>query len=217
MFEKGYSITQIFFRPIKQLEIRRKYLNRIKRNTHSITIDKNNINKIMEDCECYREKLIQHCQLHFQLGYEDACDCVQDAYIALYENLLRGIEIRNYRAWLYQVTMNYNNKIIRDKLKRNESDFLNNEDKDFTIENNLCYNPDYADNMVKDEAIEIRALKIISSLNKDERNLYIARYWKQQSFVEISKSLGLDSSTIRKRHARLKKKILKMIKDYEKS
>lgn len=199
------------------VEIKESVLSKTELKDNLVSVDKNNINKIMEDCEIYREKLIQHCQLHFQLGYEDACDCVQDTYVALYENLLRGIKISNYRAWLYQVTMNYNNKIIRNKLKRNEYDFLNNEDKDKAIENNLYYNPDYVDNMVTDETIEKRAVKIVSSLNKDEQNLYIAHYWKQQSFVEISKSLGLDSSTVGKRHAKLKKKILKMIKDYEKS
>lgn len=199
------------------VEIKESVLSKTELKDNLVSVDKNNINKIMEDCEIYREKLIQHCQLHFQLGYEDACDCVQDTYVALYENLLRGIKISNYRAWLYQVTMNYNNKIIRDKLKRNEYDFLNNEDKDKAIENNLYYNPDYVDNMVTDETIEKRAVKIVSSLNKDEQNLYVAHYWKQQSFVEISKSLGLDSSTVGKRHAKLKKKILKMIKDYEKS
>lgn len=192
-------------------------MSKIKLTNKSMLFDKSSIDKIMKDCEIYRKKLIQHCQLHFQLSYEDACDCVQDTYIALYENLLRGIEINNYRAWLYQVTMNYNNKIIRDKLKRNEYDFFYNEDKDSAIENNLYYTPDYVDNMITDETIEKRALKIVSSLDKDEQNLYIARYWKQQSFVEISKSLGLDSSTVGKRHAKLKKKILKMIKDYEKS
>lgn len=197
--------------------IKESVLSKTELKDNLVPVDKNNINKIMEDCEIYREKLIQHCQLHFQLGYEDACDCVQDTYVALYENLLKGIKISNYRAWLYQVTMNYNNKIIRDKLKRNEYDFLNNGDKDKAIENNLYYNPDYVDNMVTDETIEKRAVKIVSSLNKDEQNLYIAHYWKQQSFVEISKSLGLDSSTVGKRHAKLKKKILKMIKDYEKS
>lgn len=197
--------------------IKESVLSKTELKDNLVPVDKNNINKIMEDCEIYREKLIQHCQLHFQLGYEDACDCVQDTYVALYENLLKGIKTSNYRAWLYQVTMNYNNKIIRDKLKRNEYDFLNNGDKDKAIENNLYYNPDYVDNMVTDETIEKRAVKIVSSLNKDEQNLYIAHYWKQQSFVEISKSLGLDSSTVGKRHAKLKKKILKMIKDYEKS
>lgn len=199
------------------VEFKESVLSKTELKDPLVPVDKNNINKIMEDCEIYREKLIQHCQLHFQLGYEDACDCVQDTYVALYENLLKGIKISNYRAWLYQVTMNYNNKIIRDKLKRNEYDFLNNGDKDKAIENNLYYNPDYVDNMVTDETIEKRAVKIVSSLNKDEQNLYIAHYWKQQSFVEISKSLGLDSSTVGKRHAKLKKKILKMIKDYEKS
>lgn len=199
------------------VEFKESVLSKTELKDPLVPVDKNNINKIMENCEIYREKLIQHCQLHFQLGYEDACDCVQDTYVALYENLLKGIKISNYRAWLYQVTMNYNNKIIRDKLKRNEYDFLNNEDKDKAIENNLYYNPDYVDNMVTDETIEKRAVKIVSSLNKDEQNLYIAHYWKQQSFVEISKSLGLDSSTVGKRHAKLKKKILKMIKDYEKS
>lgn len=192
-------------------------MNKIESTDCSVTINKNYIDEIMEKCEVYRKKLIQHCQLHFKLSYDDACDCVQDTYIALYESLLRGIEISNYRAWLYQVTMNYNNKMIRDKLKRNEYDFLSNEDKDSAIENHFCYNPDYVDNMITEETIEKRAIKILSSLNEEEQNLYIAHYWKQQSFVEISKTLGLDSSTVRKRHTKLKKKILKMIKDYEKS
>ncbi len=192
-------------------------MNKNNLNADSISIDENNINKILEDCECYREKLIQHCQLHFDLEYESTCDCVQDAYVALYENLLHGIEIVNYRAWLYQVTMNYKNKLIKDKLKRNEYDFVNNEDKDLALENNLYYNPDYVDNMVKDETIEKRAIKIISSLNEEEKALYIDRYWKQKSFVEIGKEIGLDPSTIGKRDKKLKKKILKMIKDYEKS
>lgn len=192
-------------------------MSEIKIKESSNLVDRNNINRIMQECEVYREKLIKHSQLHYQLNYEDACDCVQNAYIALYENLLRGIEISNYRAWLYQVTINYKNKTIREKLKRNEYDFLSNEDKDSAIENNLIYNPDYVENMTTDETIERRAIKIISSLSNDEKNLYIAHYWKHQSFVEISKSLGLDSSTVRKRHAKLKKKIKKMIKDYEKS
>ncbi len=190
-------------------------MSKAKSDDTSVTVNKNNIRKIMDDCGVYREKLIKHCQLHFKLSYDDACDCVQDTYIALYENLLHGIEISNYRAWLYQVTMNYNNKIIRDKLKRNEYDFKSNEEKDYALENNLCYTPDYLDNMINDEAIKKRAVKIISMLDEDEKNLYIARYLKKQSFAEIGKNLGLDSSTVGKRHTKLRKKIMKMIKKFE--
>ncbi len=192
-------------------------MSRTKLNNNPLNIDINSINKIMEDCEIYHDKLIKHCQTYFKLSYEDACDCVQDTYLALYENLLHGIEISNYKGWLYKVALNYNNKIIREKLKRNEYDFLNNDDKDSAIENNLHYTPDYLENINHKEALEETVLKIISSLNEDERNLYISHYVKRKSFVEISKNLGLDASTIRKRHTKLKKKILKMIKEYEKS
>lgn len=46
-----------FYRSIKQHEIRRKYLNRIKLDTNAIPIDKNNINKILEDCVGYTHVL----------------------------------------------------------------------------------------------------------------------------------------------------------------
>ena len=173
------------------------------------------IENIISECEQYREKLIKHCKLHFNLDYEDASDCVQETYLALFENLNNGVEIHNYRAWLYQVTMNNYKKIIKDKLKRNEYSFTSNEIKDSVIENTAIYNPDYIDEMISDEAIEQTALKILSKLNNEEKQLYIERYWKNKTFVEISKELNLDPSSVGKRHARLKKKIIKMIKKYE--
>lgn len=192
-------------------------MNKIKSTIESVSVDKNKIDKIIEDCEIYRKKLIKHCQLYFDYDYEAATDCVQDAYIALYDSLLRGKEIQNYRAWLYQVAVNYEKKTIAKKIKRNEYKFTDNEEKDSILESALTYNPDYVENMVTDEVIEERALKIISSLNRDEKSLYVDHYWNKKTFVEISKESGIKPSTISKRHAKLKKKILKMIKDYEKS
>lgn len=183
----------------------------------SININKANIDKIMEDCEVYREKLIKHCQLQFDFEYELAADCVQDSYVALYVNLLRGIEIDNYRAWLYQVTVNYKNKVIREKLRQNEYDFVTNEEKDTVLENTVTYSPDYVENMVTDEMIEERAIKILSSLSKDDQAVYVKHYWEHKTFVEISAELGKDASTIGKRHSKMRKKIIKMIKEYEKN
>lgn len=179
--------------------------------------DKINIDIIMEDCEAYRKKLIKHCQLQFDLAYEQAEDCVQNSYVALYENLLRGAEIDNYRAWLYKVTVNYKNKVIREKLRQNEYDFSTNEEKDTVLENTIIYSPDYVENMVTDEMIEERAIKILSSLSKDEQTVYVKHYWEYKTFVEISAELGKDASTIGKRHSKMRKKIIKMIKEYEKN
>ncbi len=181
-------------------------------STHS----KNNIDKIIEECEIYRKDLIRYCLQHFEFEYEYAEDCVQEAYAALYENLSRGIEIKNYKAWLYKVAMNYKNKAIKDKVKRDEFSFLTNEDKDKTLENTVSYNPDYLENLVSDYEIERRYIEIISSLSKEEKNLYINHYLKKKTFTEIGLEFGIKASTVERRHAKLKKKIIKMARNIDK-
>ena len=174
-----------------------------------------NIDVIMADCEQYRNQLIKYCLQYFECEYEHAEDCVQDAFVALYENLKKGIEIHNYKSWLYSVTLNYKNKVIKDKIKRNEYEFSDNEEKDTTINNAISYNPDYVDSMVSDETIEERAIHIISKLKPDEKKLFKLYYWEHKKLKEIAELLGITYDTVRKRHEKLKKKIIKMIKEYE--
>lgn len=111
------------------------------------------IDKIMEDCEQYRKDLIRYCHQFFEYEYEYAEDCVQEAYVALLESLNNGIEIKNYKSWLYAVVLNYKNKVMKDKIKRNEFIFTDNEEKDVVIENLKPYNPDYIDQMTTDKMI----------------------------------------------------------------
>lgn len=174
------------------------------------------IEQIISDCYEYRNKLIEHCQIHLDNDYEAACDCVQNAYLALYEALMKGARIKNYRAWLYKVTMNYRNQLLRDRIKRNEDGFLSNEAKDKKLENTVIYNPDYVESMVSDLDIERRCIQILSSLTTEEKNLYIDHYLKKKTFAEIGANLNIKMSTIERRHAKLKKKIIKMIKNIEK-
>ena len=174
-----------------------------------------NIDAIMADCEQYRKQLIKYCLQYFECEYEYAEDCVQDAFVALYENLKKGIEIHNYKSWLYSVTLNYKNKVIKDKINRNEYEFTDNEEKDTTINNAISYNPDYVDSMVSDETIEERAIHIISKLKPDEQKLFKLYYWEHKKLKEIAELLGITYDTVRKRHEKLKKKIIKMIKEYE--
>ena len=173
------------------------------------------IDAILESCEIYRNQLIQYCLQYFECEYEYAEDCVQDAYVALFENLNNGIEIKNYKAWLYTVVLNYKNKTIKDKLKRNEYDFKSNAEKDAAL-NNTSYGPDYLDDFITDEMIEEQALKIISSLNPDERKLYVSYYLKHKKLKDIANDLGVSPPTMRKRHTALKRKIKQKVKDFEK-
>lgn len=174
-----------------------------------------NIDAIMADCEQYRKQLIKYCLQYFECEYEYAEDCVQDTFVALYENLKKGIEIHNYKSWLYSVTLNYKNKVIKDKINRNEYEFTDNEEKDTTINNAISYNPDYVDSMVSDKTIEERAIHIISRLKPHEKKLFKLYYWEHKKLKEIAELLGITYDTVRKRHEKLKKKIIKMIKEYE--
>jgi len=178
---------------------------------------KENIDKIIEECEAYRKDLIRYCLQYFEFEYEYAEDCVQEAYIALYDNLSRGIEIKNYKAWLYKVVLNYKNKALREKIKRNEQDFLDGEEKDQFLNNALSYEPDFVEDMITDETIEERMMIILSSLNKKEQHLYFAHYHDKKNLKEIAKEMGISHTAARQRHVELRKKIIKMIEDYEKS
>ena len=155
------------------------------------------IDKIMEDCERYRKDLIRYCHQFFE------------------ESLNNGIEIKNYKSWLYAVVLNYKNKVMKDKIKRNEFIFTDNEEKDVVIENSKPYNPDYIDQMTTDKIIEEQALHIISQLNPDEKELYILYYWKHKKLKDIAIELNVTHATIRKRHEKLKKKLNSKIKNFE--
>lgn len=186
------------------------------KNSSEKSIDKS-IDKIMEECEQYRKDLSRYCSQFFGFEPEYAEDCVQDAYVALLENLKTGIEIKNYKSWLYKVVLNYKNKAIKDKIKRNQLEFLDNEKKDETLNNVLYYEPDFVENMITDETIEERMLKILSSLNKDEQYLYFAHYHDKKNFKIIAQEMGISHTAARQRHVELTKKIKKIIKEYEKS
>ncbi len=180
------------------------------------SINKNkSVEDIMTECEEYRETLVNHCLKYFECEYEYAEDCVQDAFVALYENLINGVEIKNYKSWLYSVTLNYKNKVVKDKIKRNEYEFQETEEKENTINSSVIYEPDYVNEMVTDKMIEERALHIISSLTKEEKELYISYYWKHKKLKEIATELNVSYATVRKRHEKLKKKLNQKIKEYE--
>ncbi len=172
-------------------------------------------NSILEYCEQYREQLILYCQQYFKCEYEYAEDCVQNAYVALVENLKNGIEIRNYKSWLYAVALNYKNRIIKEKEKQNEYIFMSNKEKDEALTNAVFYEPDYVEDIVSDKMIAERALRILSSLSKDEKRLYIAYYIEDKKLAEIAEEFGISNSAIRKRHSLLRKKIYKKVKEYE--
>lgn len=166
-------------------------------------------------CEQYRAQLTNYCMQYFECEREYAEDCVQDAYLALLESLNNGIVIKNYKAWLYTVVLNYKNKAVKDKIKRNEAQFNSNVEKDKALEENAVFTPDYIEQMTTDAMIEEQALRIISQLDSKDKELYIAYYWHHKTLKDIATQTGTTYTAVRKRHEKLKKKIMSKIKNLE--
>lgn len=173
------------------------------------------IDDIINDCEKYRKKLILYCQKFFKYETEYAEDCVQEAYLALVENLQNGVQIQNYEAWLCKVVLNNKNKIIKDKIKRNEQDFDDSEIKATVMENESSYTPDFIDQMISDEMVEKAAIKIISQLDENEKQLYYEIYCKKRRLRDVAKELNISDNTIYLRNLRLKQKLESLIKNFE--
>lgn len=188
----------------------KKTLNKKQSEKHEIL----SIEKIVNDCEKYRSKLLNTCLVYFRNEPDMAEDCVQEAYLALLENLKKGVVIYNYEGWLIKVALRRKDKVIRDKLKRKEYEFESCEKKDNVIESSLVYNPDFNDAIITDEMVLKTAIQIISMLEEKDRYIYCEHYIKHRKLVEIAKDLSMSEGALWKRNERIKHKLKKHIKNY---
>ena len=73
------------------------------------------VQKTVEDCQRYRDKLYWRCRLYFRDWPDYAEDCVQEAYIELMQALRAGRCIHNYEAWLFKVAILKGQVMIREE------------------------------------------------------------------------------------------------------
>ena len=173
-------------------------------------MEREQIYNIIRQCNMHRQKVLGVCMRYFGFSIDDAEDCVQEAYFALYNDLLQGKKIQNPTAWLYKVAINQVKKLVCAQQQKREYTFTSTEEMERVIGNIPC-NPDLLDLMVTDDEIEQNAVAILSALTDKERTLYILHYKRHIKLKDIAKRQKLPEATVRKQHQRLKKKLLKMI------
>jgi RNA polymerase sigma factor (sigma-70 family) len=178
-------------------------------------INNDKISNIIVECEKYRTQLVKKCLPLCDYNIDDSNDCVQDAYLSLIDSLNKGCHINNYKAWMYKVSLNKANKLIKLKIKQKEYCLFNNQYMNGIINELLIYNPDFLEFNITDDMINKKADYIISLLNDEEKNLYELYYIKKIKLIEISKYLNISYSLIRKKHEFLKKKIVYLVKKCE--
>lgn len=178
-------------------------------------MEREQIYNIIRQCNMHRQKVLGVCMRYFGFSIDDADDaedCVQEAFFSLYDNLAQGKEIQTPMAWIYKVAVNQGKRLVCAQQQKGIYNFSTTEEMEQFIEN-VPYNPDLLDLMITDDEIQQQAVSILSALNDKERTLYILHYRQKLKLKEIAKQQNIQEATVRKQHQRLKKKLLKMIKN----
>lgn len=136
-------------------------------------------------------------------------DCVQEAYLELLIALQRGNEIKNYKAWLYKVTMNKRNQLLGETVQRKEVPIPDNISDADEVELTVHYNE--TEPVVTQEEIEKLSVEIIDNLSDNDRTLYLDIYVHRKKLKDIAMQREKGLYAIKKQHERLKKKLRKKI------
>ena len=144
----------------------------------------------------------------------DIEDCFQELFIRTYEKFSSFERSSNKAGWLFKAMKNIVHEFCRKKKKI----------YDHTISESLVPEIEESSNEEKNLIFEIITnhsseaqvvQTILSNLTEKERSLYRLRYIEKLSTDQIAEQLSLPSGTVRGRLSDLKKKVGKLIREYD--
>lgn len=147
----------------------------------------------------YKNRAFSFVFVHIK-NREDAKDIVQEVFIKLYENLGKIDENRKFFSYFYKMVQNSLFSFYRKK--RNEK--LSN-DPDL-MEVAQSWNND---SLSMDEKLFL--MNALDSLQPDEKNLVILRFFEGMNDSEVSELTGLTEQNVRVKMHRARKKLLRYV------
>ena len=125
---------------------------------------------------------------------DDINDVIQETMISAYKNIRKLKEDRYFKTWIIKILINKCNKKYHERYRK----FISFEDNEI-------------EKYAPGKELENHKLdfgSIISSLNKEEKNIMILYYYLEYTAKDISEILGIKEGTIFSKISRAKKKIL---------
>jgi len=142
---------------------------------------------------------------YFKLrNFHDAEDITQEVFIKAYRNLHNLRNWDNFLAWLHSITTNLCKNFIRDKSKRPDREFV--EDQSPTALSNSSVN-DYRDFFYSESHSEMDEVvhKALSLLPEAYQQVITLYYLGAMNCNQIARFLGKSPTAIRKRLSRARK------------
>lgn len=155
--------------------------------------------------QCYKDfypSLINFARARLRESSDFCEDCVQEAYMVLYNRLQTGEEFENPRAFLYRTLDNIVKK-QKTKILTDEMNTVSLDDPENTM-----------DIAVQDQIDCEKYIKILEdSLDEDEKELYTAKYVDGKKIEQIALEKELSVGAVTMRLSRLRKKLKSLLDD----
>lgn len=158
---------------------------------------------IFEQCyKDYYQSLINFARARLRESSDFCEDCVQEAYMILYNRLQSGEKFENPRAFLYRTLDNIVKK-QKTKILTDEMNTVSLDDTEKTM-----------DIAVQEEIDCEKYIKILEdSLDEDEKELYTAKYVDGKKIEQIALENELSVGAVTMRLSRLRKKLKNLLDD----
>lgn len=145
-----------------------------------------------EYLELYADTVTRLCLVHLG-NYEDAQDCFQNVFFALFKQLKKE-HPKNVKAWLLAVTVNECKKCLRFRIGHR------------TVNLNELTLPSF-------DKRESEMLELIMSLSPKYRDVIYLYYYEQYSIKEISSMLKVPVNTVKSHLLRGREQLRRFILD----
>ncbi|MBQ8762473.1 MAG: sigma-70 family RNA polymerase sigma factor [Clostridia bacterium] len=169
---------------------------------------KSRADELLKQCYSdYRIKLFNYCLARLDGVREAADDCVQEAFIVFYNQLLEGVEFSNPRAFLYRTADNF----VKRRRSKSASEAAHEVPLD-TARDYAASEPSFSEAVNNIDYDEL-AKRLIEELDEDDRTLYKKRYIDKLGVEDISKELNISRPAASMRLIRLRNKVRDMVLD----
>jgi RNA polymerase sigma-70 factor (ECF subfamily) len=171
------------------------------------------------DLRAYERLVIKHQKRMLNTAfriigdYDDACEVVQDAFVAAYRNIRTFRGQAKFSTWLTSIIVNLSKNRLKQVRSRQGHEVFSLNDPVRTDDGEMTMDPPSRDLSVLDRMekrdVQVRVQDCINALDQDFREVLVLRDLQEFSYEEIGGMLKVRSGTVKSRLFRARE----MVKD----
>jgi RNA polymerase sigma-70 factor (ECF subfamily) len=136
-------------------------------------------------------------------NYEEACEIVQDAFLAVYRNIIDFKGTSRFSTWLYAIVMNLSKNRLKQIQARGRFELFSTNNPVATDTGTLAVEPASNDptalELLENKDVQQTIQECINKLDEEFRSVLVLRDIQGFSYNEISDMLSIASGTVKSR------------------